>query len=190
MKRICYFTFLFTATLFACNTSSEHDANHKGGHSHSKEESHSGHSHHGGDTSQQTVHYEQKKHLQNVKQLTFGGDNAEAYFSYDDKHLTECDVDGSNLRQVANFGGANWTPYMHPSGKEIVFSSNHYAESGRQFNLFKINVDGIGLEQVTFDNVFDSFPMFSYYGKHLVFASKRNHGGTRDTNVFYSEWVN
>ena len=30
----------------------------------------------------------QEKHLSNIKQLTFGGDNAEAYFSFDNTHLT------------------------------------------------------------------------------------------------------
>jgi len=31
--------------------------------------------------------YEKEKHLANMKQLTFGGDNAEAYFSFDNKNL-------------------------------------------------------------------------------------------------------
>ena len=100
-----------------------------------------------------------------------------------------CDLDGGNLKQVTNLGGANWAPYMHPNGKEIVFATNHHSQSGRQFNIFKINVDGSGLEQLTFDESFDSFPMFSYDGKFLVFSSNRNNGGTRDTNVFIAEWV-
>ncbi len=100
-----------------------------------------------------------------------------------------CDLDGSNLRQVTNLGGANWAPYMHPNGKKILFSSNHHSQGGRQFNIFSINTDGTGLEQVTFDNVFDSFPMFSFDGKYLVFSSNRNNGGTRDTNVFLAEWM-
>jgi Tol biopolymer transport system component len=100
-----------------------------------------------------------------------------------------CDVDGSNLKQITNLGGANWAPYMHPSGKRILFSSNHHSKSGRQFNIFAINTDGTGLSQITFDPAFDSFPMFSPNGKHLVFASNRNNGGSRDTNVFLAEWV-
>ena len=35
-----------------------------------------------------TVHYKQEKHLKNVRQLTFGGDNAEAYFSFDNTKIT------------------------------------------------------------------------------------------------------
>ena len=34
-----------------------------------------------------TIHYPQEKHLKNIKQLTFGGDNAEAYWSFDNKKL-------------------------------------------------------------------------------------------------------
>ena len=34
-----------------------------------------------------TLHYSQEKHLKNIKQLTFGGDNAEAYWSFDNKKL-------------------------------------------------------------------------------------------------------
>ncbi|MFZ9718196.1 MAG: hypothetical protein ACO3BD_02470, partial [Chitinophagaceae bacterium] len=34
-----------------------------------------------------TVHYPDEKHFKNVRQLTFGGDNAEAYFSFDGKWL-------------------------------------------------------------------------------------------------------
>jgi Tol biopolymer transport system component len=52
-----------------------------------------------------------------------------------------------------------------------------------------INIDGTGLEQITFGHVFESFPVFSPDGKYLVFASNRNNGGTRDTNLFLAEWV-
>ncbi|MEE4258367.1 MAG: hypothetical protein V2I62_01285 [Bacteroidales bacterium] len=34
-----------------------------------------------------TIHYPQEKHLSNIKQLTNGGDNAEAYFSFDNKMI-------------------------------------------------------------------------------------------------------
>ena len=40
-----------------------------------------------GATKKSETHYYQEKHLQNIKQLTFGGDNAEAYFSFDDTRL-------------------------------------------------------------------------------------------------------
>lgn len=100
-----------------------------------------------------------------------------------------CNLTGGNYHQVTNLGKANWAPFYHPSGKKIIFSSNHAAPRGYQFNLYLINLDGTGLEQVTFDTVFDSFPMFSPDGKRLVWASNRNNGGTHDTNLFMAEWV-
>jgi TolB protein len=103
--------------------------------------------------------------------------------------LFTCNLTGGDYHQVTKLGKANWAPFFHPSGKKIIFSSNHAAAKGYQFNLYMINVDGTGLEQITFDPVFDSFPMFSPDGKYLVWSSNRNNGGTHDTNLFMAEWV-
>jgi Tol biopolymer transport system component len=100
-----------------------------------------------------------------------------------------CNADGSDLKQITNLGKANWAPFYHPSGKKILFSSNHKGTRGFQFNIFMINEDGSGLEQITYDGVFDSFPMFSPDGKKIVFSSNRNNGGTRNTNLFVADWV-
>lgn len=100
-----------------------------------------------------------------------------------------CNADGSDLKQITHLGKANWAPFYHPSGKKIIFSSNHKGSRGFEFNLFMINEDGTGLEQITFDSVFDSFPMFSPNGKKIVFSSNRNNGGTRNTNLFVADWV-
>jgi Tol biopolymer transport system component len=45
------------------------------------------------------------------------------------------------------------------------------------------------LEQVTFNDTFDGFPMFSPDGRRLVFASNRNAAARGDTNVFIADWV-
>lgn len=103
--------------------------------------------------------------------------------------LFTCNVDGTDLKQVTSLGGANWGPYFHPSGKRILFCSNHHSKDGRQFNIFSVKTDGSDVKQITFDSVFDAFPMFSHDGKKLVFSSNRNNGGTRDTNVFIADWV-
>lgn len=99
------------------------------------------------------------------------------------------DADGSNMRQVTDVGGANFAPYWHPDGDQILFSSNHHDPSGRDFEIYKINLDGTGLERITHSEGFDGFPVFSPDGRHLVFGSNRNNGGTSDTNVFITEWV-
>lgn len=100
-----------------------------------------------------------------------------------------CNVDGSDLKQITKLGKANWAPFYHPSGKKIIFSSNHKSTRGFQFNLYMINEDGSGLEQITYDGIFDSFPMFSPDGKKIIFSSNRNNNGTRDTNLFVADWV-
>jgi Tol biopolymer transport system component len=52
-----------------------------------------------------------------------------------------------------------------------------------------MNEDGSGLEQITYDKVFDSFPMFSPDGKQFIFSSNRNNGGTHNTNLFVADWM-
>jgi TolB protein len=158
----------------------------------------------------------------NVKQITFGlGYDGGAFFSPDGSKLifrasrpkTEADVkvykdllaeglvmptsmdlyicnaDGSDLKQLTHLGQANWAPFFHPSGKKVIFSSNHTATRGIPFNLYMIDIDGKNLEQITFDGFFDAFPMFSFDGKKLIFSSNRNNNGTRDTNLFIADWV-
>ena len=99
-----------------------------------------------------------------------------------------CKVDGSELKQITHLGKANWAPFFHPSGKKIIFSSNHHSERGYDFQLYLINIDGTGLEKVTENSLFNAFPMFSPDGKKLIFSSNRNNGGTRDTNLFLADW--
>lgn len=100
-----------------------------------------------------------------------------------------CDADGSNMRQLTRLGNANWSPFFHPSGKKVLFSSNFEAERGFPFNLYMIDLDGKNLERITHGETFDAFPVFSNDGKKLAFSSNRNNGGGRDTNLFIAEWV-
>ncbi|MCS6789732.1 MAG: hypothetical protein NZ580_01940 [Bacteroidia bacterium] len=100
-------------------------------------------------------------------------------------------IDSMIPRQVTQLPGANWAPYFHPSGKKILFSSNHHTldKGGRTFNLFMINTDATGLEQITFDPEFDAFPMFSPDGKKLIWSSNRAGKAPRETNIFIADWV-
>jgi TolB protein len=98
-------------------------------------------------------------------------------------------ADGSNKREVTHNGKANFAPFFHPNGKQIIFASNMNDPSGRNFDLFLINVDGTGLEQITFNETFDGFPMFSRDGKKLVFASNRHDSKPGETNIFVADWI-
>ena len=100
-----------------------------------------------------------------------------------------CDSDGSNLKQITYLGNANWSPFFHPSGEKIIFSSNFEAVLGFPFNLYMIDIDGKNLERITYSDAFDAFPVFSNDGKKIAFSSNRNNGGTRETNLFIAEWV-
>ena len=82
-----------------------------------------------------------ERHLANIKQLTAGGENAEAYFSPDGKQLifqanlggaspTACDqmytmnADGSGKKKVSD-GGRTTCGYFYPDGKSILYASTH-----------------------------------------------------------------
>ena len=103
--------------------------------------------------------------------------------------LYTMNADGSDIKQITNFGKASFAPFFHPSGEKIIFSSNVNSTNGRNFDLYMINVDGTGLEQITFNETFDGFPMFTKDGKKLVFCSNRFNKKEGDTNVFIADWI-
>lgn len=98
------------------------------------------------------------------------------------------DADGSNKKQITDFGAASFAPYFHPDGKRIIFASNLHDPKGRSFELYMINIDGTGLERITYSPPFNSFPMFSHDGKKLVFASNRGGKFKGETNIFIADW--
>lgn len=98
-------------------------------------------------------------------------------------------ADGSNQRQITNNGAANFAPFLHPNGRQIIFSSNLHDPSRRTFALYLVSIDGSGLEQVTYGDTFASFPMFSPDGTKLVFASHRNRKLPGEMNIFIADWV-
>ncbi|MCG7963677.1 MAG: hypothetical protein N0E54_13320 [Candidatus Thiodiazotropha taylori] len=103
-------------------------------------------------------------------------------------------ADGSNKIRLTDNGATNWAPSWHPDGKRIVFSSNmddwrdDYKTYGHNFELYLINSDGSGLERITYNKIFDSFPMFSPNGKKIVFGSNRNPDKPRATDIFIADW--
>jgi TolB protein len=82
----------------------------------------------------------EERHLRNVHQLTFGGENAEAYFSFDGRQLIfqstrdgrECDQEyvmdaatGASPRLVSTGAGRVTCGYFFPAGDRILYSSTH-----------------------------------------------------------------
>jgi Tol biopolymer transport system component len=109
--------------------------------------------------------------------------------------LWTMDVDGSNKRMILHNGATNFAPSWHPDGKRIIFASNRddwhadIKQYGHNFELYLINIDGTGLERITYNNVFDSFAMFSRDGKKLVWASNRNPKKPHETDIFIADWT-
>jgi Tol biopolymer transport system component len=146
----------------------------------------------------------QEKHLHNVRQLTFGGQNAEAYFSADGKKLIfqstrddlKCDqmftmnVDGSEVRMVSTGKGRTTCGYFYPDGKKILYSSTHLADPQcpprpdyskgyvwaiySGYDIFTANPDGSDLKQLTHTPGYDAEATISTDGKKIVFTSTRN----------------
>src|SRR6266498_2809484 len=95
-----------------------------------------------------TLHYPEEKHFKNIQQLTFGGDNAEAYWSYDDKHVIfqrtnpkdgiMCDriflgaipQQGQtfSFKQVSSGKGRTTCGYFLPDEKQITNTKGYDAE--------------------------------------------------------------
>lgn len=97
-----------------------------------------------GETPADTLRYESEKRLKNIRQLTFGGDNAEAYFSYDNQKLVfqatnadwgaECDqifymsTDGyteSRPPMLSTGKGRTTCAYFLPGNQSILYASTH-----------------------------------------------------------------
>lgn len=99
-------------------------------------------------------------------------------------------ADGTGKRQVTDNGKANFGPFFTPDGGSLLFSSNLGSESGRIFDIWMVDLDTGDLERITHNGEsFDGFPMFSWDGRRLVFASNRYNAVQRETNVFIADWV-
>ncbi|MCW5936511.1 MAG: PD40 domain-containing protein [Fimbriimonadaceae bacterium] len=85
-------------------------------------------------------------HLKNIRQLTFGGQNAEAYWSLDGRQITyqtrqpgypdeqifTMDADGSRKALRSTGLGRCTCSYFSPDGKWLYFSSTHERNRGAQ----------------------------------------------------------
>ncbi len=84
----------------------------------------------------------------------------------------------------------NFAPFMLPDEKRILFVSNMHKPGTRDFAIYLINLDGTGLQRVTYAGTFNSFPMVSRDGKKIVFTSDRARGnGEPGFDVFIADWV-
>ena len=143
-------------------------------------------------------------HLSNVRQLTSGGENAEAYWAFDGSQLiyqarkpgAECDQiyvldpESGDTRMVSTGEGRTTCSYFYPSGNEILYSSTHHHDAAcppnpdfsmgyvwpvyETYDVFASNLDGSGLRQLTTEEGYDAEATFSPAGDRIVFTSARD----------------
>ena len=142
-------------------------------------------------------------HLRNVRQLTFGGDNAEAYFSPDGEELVmqttappyACDqilrmpVKGGEVALVSTGKGRTTCSYFLPDGESILFSSTHLASEDCPprpdyskgyvwpiypgYDIF-VRTPGDSLVRLTENHAYDAEATVSPQGDRIVFTSTRD----------------
>ncbi|MEO6694836.1 MAG: hypothetical protein ABIY50_03160 [Ignavibacteria bacterium] len=142
--------------------------------------------------------------MKNIQQLTFGGENAECYFSPDGSKFTfqstrggmECDqiftmnADGSVQILASTGRGRTTCAYYLPDNKTILYSSTHLGGDNcpskpdfskgyvwalyDTYDIFTSNEDGTDLKQLTFEKGYDAEATVSHVSKKIVFTSTRN----------------
>ena len=140
-------------------------------------------------------------HLTNIRQLTFGGNNAEAYFSAAGDQLIfqrqevvgeGCDqqfvmnIDGSNMRQVSNGLGRTTCGFFLEGDTRIVYSSTFQHDAAcparpdfsrgyvwpiGHFEIYTANTDGSDLVQITDNGSYNAEATLSPDGQRLIFTS-------------------
>ncbi len=143
-------------------------------------------------------------HLSNIRQLTFSGENAEAYFSDDGSRLIfqsrgegegcdqiyTLDLATGDTKLVSTGQGRTTCSYYYPGGDRILFASTHHwdptcppAPDMSQgyvwalyptYDIFTADPDGSNLSQLTSTWGYDAEATFSPVEDRIVFTSMRD----------------
>ncbi len=141
--------------------------------------------------------------LRNLRQLTFGGENAEAYFSSDGQRLIfqatrdggQCDqifvmgTDGSGITRVSSGKGRTTCAYFLKDGQQFVYASTHLGSEScpprpdfsrgyvwavyPDYDIFLSDFNQ-GLTRLTDTAGYDAEATLSPDGEKIVFTSMRD----------------
>ena len=145
-----------------------------------------------------------ERHLKNIRQLSFGGENAEAYFSFDGKKLIfqskrderPCDqiysmnIDGSDVRMISNGEGRTTCSYFFKGGKKVLYASTFggskvcpppadYTKGYvwaiyPDYEIYTASPDGKNIKNLTNSPGYDAEATISPNGKKIIFTSERD----------------
>ena len=145
-----------------------------------------------------------ESHIANIRQLTFGGQNAEAYFSPDGTKLIfqstrapfKCDqiytmnIDGSDVKLLSSGAGRTTCSFFFPNQKRFIYASTQLGGEAcptapdrskgyvwpiyPTYDIFSVNLDGTNAKRLTKNNGYDAEGVVSPDGKKIVFTSLRN----------------
>lgn len=143
-------------------------------------------------------------HFASITQLTFGGENAEAYLSFDEKRLVfqskrdgmGCDqiftmgIDGSDQTLISSGKGRTTCSYFLPGDEKIVYASTHAADPGclpppdmskgyvwklyEEFDIYVIDAGGGEAVPLITGEGYDAEATVSPKGDKIVFTSTRD----------------
>ena len=143
-------------------------------------------------------------HLANLRQLTFGGQNAEAYFSRDGRELIfqstrnglECDAifrmnsDGTHVRQLSSGRGVTTCAFIAPDNRSIIYASTHLQQEScppkpdysrgyvwplhASYDIYSADPDGGNPQRLTTTPGYDAEAVYSPEGDRIVFTSLRS----------------
>lgn len=143
-------------------------------------------------------------HLANIRQLTFGGNNAESYFSRSGKQLifqrqekvdSACDQeyvmnsDGTALRRISNGYGRTTCGFFYANDTRVLYSSTFkhakecpapldrshgYVWPIGHLNIFTARPDGSDPRQLTDNDGYNAEATVSWDGKRIIFTSTRD----------------
>jgi TolB protein len=144
-----------------------------------------------------------ERHFRNLRRLTNGGENAEAYFSRDGRRLIfqstrdgrACDqqfvmsVDGTGVRRVSTGTGKTTCGFFYADDRRILFGSSHalqqdcpprpdpskgYVWGLDPFDIYTAKPDGGDLRRLTSYGVYTAEAVVSPDGRRIVFTSLKD----------------
>ena len=145
-----------------------------------------------------------EKRLSKLRQLTFGGQNAEAYFSHDGMELIfqstrdtlQCDAifrmnaDGSKVRQVSSGEGVTTCAFIAPDKQSIIYASTHLGGKNcppkpdysqgyvwslyENYDIFRADPEGGNVVRLTNTPGYDAEAVYSPQGDKIIFTSVRS----------------